>query len=182
MLSQTCLPALVDTHLMLLTLAIKCARISPQPRSHIHTFTLSPSWRQMNGIATNIHLRQAQSLSWAVLQADYRRETQRDQTGTRSAPGTQVYHPNTIPAQCCQASSIQQAHSWEQDCSLLRMSHSLLQRPSPLTDLPLSNHHVHLLFRRNINLFMSQNRLQVPHPVSNSIPSAKLLVLQPGLS
>lgn len=61
------------------------------------------------------------------------------------------------------------------------MSHSLLQRPSLLTDLPLSNHHVHLLFRRNINLFMSQNRFQVPHPVSNKIPPAKLLFSQPGL-
>lgn len=92
MLSQTCLPALVDTHLMLLTPAIKCARISPQPRSHIHTFTLSPSWRQMNGIATNIHLRQAQSLSWAVLQADYRRETQRD----KQAPALPRAHRSTI--------------------------------------------------------------------------------------
>ena len=141
-------------------------------------FTPSPSWRQINGIIINIYLPQPWSLSWAVVYTDRRRH----ETGTLSASVMQVYHPNVIPAQSCQASSIQQAPSSEQDCSLLRMSHSLLQRPSPLTDLPLSNHHVHLLFRRNINLFMSQNRFQVPHPVSNKIPSAKLLFSQPGLN
>lgn len=109
-------------------------------------------------------------------------ETQKDQTGTLSDSVMKVYHPSTIPARSCQASSIQQAPGSEQDCSLLRMSHSLLQRPSPLTDLPLSNHHVHLLFKRNINLFMSKNRFQVPHPVSNKIPPAKLLFSQPGLN
>lgn len=81
----------------------------------------------------------------------------------------------TIPAR------LPASPSSEQDCSSLRMSHSLLRRPSPLTDLLLSNRHVHLLFRRNINLFMSQNRFQVPHPGSNKIPPAKLLFSQAGL-
>lgn len=145
-------------------------------------FTPSPSRRQINGIITNIYLPQPRSLSWAVVYTDRRRHEKTKQALSLPQSCRFTIQMSSLHSPAAQASSIQQAPCSEQDCSLLCMSHSLLQRPSPLTDLPLSNRHVHLLFRRNINLFMSQNRFQVPHPVSNKIPPAKLLFSQPGLN